>query len=384
MFRTTSRVITLALTAAFVLALCCGAFAAASSVSFNLYSENGYGSAIGGASFRLNNSSGTAVATATTGANGYVVMTIPASALADEGTTKFTLVQTKAPSGYDTTDNNWAVTVTDGNVSIATDGIWDTMFDWLPSTVLTGADYSNGTMTVANIASYYDIPTSYKTVKGLTADQIKGFTSDYQLKSSAGTVVATGHAVGFELQSDGSYRAPIVFDTKKLPADSYTLVETGVSSVSGMDLKSTSAARSYTVTIGANSVGEVVTASYEAPAPANNNGTTTNGGSHHASNSNNSNGSTANGGTTANGNNDNTDNNGASATDNAGTTDNAEVTASPNAGATASPETTINDSETPTSANPGSHSYVWYIVAAVIVIACAVYFILRKKTAAAK
>lgn len=266
MFKKASRLITLIMIAALALSVFCGAFAAESDASFTIRTIDGYSSPIGGARFGLFGPDGSMVSSATTGADGSAVMVIPADSIGDEGETGFTLVQTAAPSGYEATDNNWAVTVnvTGGNTTVSVDamGLWDTMFDWIDGTVLTGAEYENGTLTVANTAAYYDIPACYKTVSGLNADQIKTCTSSFELTNEAGTTVATGHAIGFSEQPDGSYTAQIAFDIDKLAAGTYTLSEKDISSVSGMDLKSTATVNGSRVVVGSNCVGETVIVTY--------------------------------------------------------------------------------------------------------------------------
>ena len=275
MFKKASRLITLAMIAALVLSVFCGAFAAQSDASFTIRTIDGKNVAVGGARFGLFGPDGSMVSSVTTGADGSAVMVIPADSIGNAGETNFTLVETAAPTGYETTDNNWAVTVTvtgdSATVNVETMGLWDTIFDWVEGTVLTGAEYENGTLTVANIAAYYDIPACYKTVSGLDADQIKACTSTFELANEAGTVVATGHAIGFAAQADGNYTAQIAFDTDKLPAGTYTLSEKNIATVSDMDLKSTSAVNGNRVVVGNSSVGETISVAYDvhyvAPTP---------------------------------------------------------------------------------------------------------------------
>lgn len=269
MIRKLSRLITMTILAALVLSLGFGAFAADTDSAFTIYTINGYNAPVAGAVFSLYGPDGSAVASATTGGTGYATMTIPASAIADEGTTNFNLVQTGVPSGYEVTDNNWAVTVTmvDGvaAVDVAADGLWDTMFDWIDGTVVTGAEYAGGTLTVANIAQYYDIPQCTKTVVGLSYTQMQGYISDFELADASGRVVASGHAIGFAVQGDESFKAPIVFDSVKLPAGTYTLRETSVTGIEDMDFEGSKLLNNGAIVVGANGSGETVYAEYAVP-----------------------------------------------------------------------------------------------------------------------
>lgn len=265
MFKKSSRLISLIMVVAMALTVCCCAFAAEGDVSFTIRSVDGYSNPIGGAAFGLYGPDGSIVANTATGADGTATMTIPAAVIGETGDTNLTLVQTAAPAGHEMTDNNWAVTVSGGSAYVDTMGLWDTMYDWIDGTVLTGADFSGNILTVANTATYYELPISYKTVSGLDSDQIKNCTSTFELTNAAGTVVATGHAIGYAEQANGSYTAQIAFDTEQLPAGSYKLTEKNVADISGMELKSTSAINGNTVTIGSRSVGDTITVAYAAP-----------------------------------------------------------------------------------------------------------------------
>lgn len=270
MFRKTSRLITITIIAVLLLSFGVGATAADAGAAFSIYTIDGYSTPIGGASFILLGSDGLSLASATTGTEGSVTITIPATAIPDEGSAEFTLVQTDAPSGYETTENNWKVTVTvnDGKaaVNIATDGLWDTIFDWVEGSVITGSEYTEGTLTVANIVQYYDIPKCTKTVSGLSYSQMQGYISDYELTDSSGQLVATGHAIGFSEQGDNCYKADIVFDCRKLPAGTYALKETSVTEIGSMNFDGSKFMNNNGVlVVGEKGRGEVVYALYTAP-----------------------------------------------------------------------------------------------------------------------
>lgn len=270
MIRKISRLITMMIIASLLLTLCLGAFAADTDVAFTIHTIDGYNAPIGGASFSLLGPNGSSVASATTGSTGYAAITIPSAAIADEGSTNFKLVQTGFPSGYKATDNNWEVTVTmtEGKaaVNIATNGLWDTIFDWIDGSVITGSEYMGGTLTVANIIQYYDIPKCTKTVAGLSYTQMQGYTSDYELTDASGRVVAIGHTIGFAVQEDESFKAPIIFDRAKIPAGTYLLRETSVTEIEDMDFEGSKFMNNNGVLIvSANGSGETVYAQYTAP-----------------------------------------------------------------------------------------------------------------------
>ena len=270
MISKTSRLITIAILAALLLSMGLCAFAADDGAAFTIYTIDGCRAPIGGASFSLFGSDGSPVTTAVTGASGYATMSIPAAFIADEGATGFTLVQTGVPSGYEVTDNNWAVTVTasggKASVDIAADGLWDTIFDWIDGSVVTGSEYAGGTLTVANIVRYYEIPECTKTVKGLSYTQMQGYTSDYELTDASGRAVANGHAIGFAVQGDETFKAPIVFNVDKLPAGTYALKETSVTEIRDMGFEGSKFLNNGKLVVGASGSGEAVYAEYTVPA----------------------------------------------------------------------------------------------------------------------
>lgn len=364
MFKKTSALITATMILALVLSMFCGVMAAGTDATLTLYTIDGYNNPISGASFRLYGPDGTAVASAVTGSNGYVVMTISGEDIAENGTTNFTLVETAAPEGYEVTDNNWAVTVTSASgkstVSVEAGGLWDTFYDWIEGSILTGADFAGGKLTVANTAKFYELPNFSMTVKGLSYTQMQGYTSEYELVNASGAKVATGHAIGFAVQSDESFKAQIAFDTKKLPAGTYTLTEKSTSDISGMNTDGIAFANGGKVTIGSSSTGETVSIVYTKPVvvapPAvtgDNAGTENN--------------------DTEIGNDDNVE------------PDNSEVTPSPDTEADNDGDVVIDDDDVPTAANPDDgNSYIWIIAGVALIVVAAVIFLMRNKKSATK
>ena len=370
MFKKTSGFIAVAMIITMVLSMFCGVMAATSDATLTLYSIDGYSKPISGASFRLYGPDGSAVASAVTGSNGYVVMTISSDDLTDNGTTNFTLVETSAPEGYEMTDNNWAVAVSTENgkstVSVEAGGLWDTLYDWIDGSVVTGADFADGKLTVANIAKYYELPDCYMLVKGLSYTQMQGYTSEYELFSASGDKLATGHAIGFAVQNDESFKAQIAFDTKKLPAGTYTLREKSTSEISGMKTDGLAFLNTGKITIGNNSAGEIVSAVYTKPVVVTPPPATDNGGN--ADNS------------------DNTDNDKTDSKDDDSTIDDSDSTPAPDTDEEDDGDVVIDDDDVPTADTPenAGHSYIWIIVAAGLIACVAVVFLIKNKKSVSK